>query len=64
MKRTLFIKHLNTNKCYLKREGSKHSLFRNIENGKTTTVPRHPDIDDITAERICVQLEIPKLKKH
>ena len=59
MKRKLFIAHLQNNKCTLVREGGNHSLFRNNENGKMTSVPRHPNIDDLTCAKICKQLGIP-----
>lgn len=39
--------------------GGNHSLFRNNENGKMTSVPRHPNIDDLTCAKICKQLDIP-----
>ena len=60
MKRNLFIKHLNEKKCVLYREGSNHSMFRNPQNGKKTSVPRHPNIDEYLAFDICKQLGIPK----
>ncbi|MDR0547075.1 MAG: hypothetical protein LBG77_05775 [Dysgonamonadaceae bacterium] len=64
MKRTLLIQYLNANSCYLKREGSKHSIFINMKTGKSTSIPRHLDIDEITASKICMQLEIPRVGKN
>ena len=62
MKTNLFIKHLNEKNCVLYREGSNHSMFRNPKNGKRTSVPRHPNIDEYLAFDICKQLDIPKPK--
>lgn len=62
MKRKLLLKHLQRNNCTLHREGGNHSLFKNNTNGKISTIPRHPDINDLLANEICKQLEIPKVK--
>jgi len=62
MKRNLLIKHLDEENCVLYREGGNHSMFRNPENGKRTSVPRHPNIDEFLAFDICKQLGIPKPK--
>ena len=51
---------LNHN-CQLLREGSKHSVFYNPVNNKTSTVPRHREIDDFLAKKICRDLGIPEL---
>jgi hypothetical protein len=37
-------------------------MFRNRENGKKTSVPRHSNIDEYLAFDICKQLGIPKPK--
>jgi len=60
MKRNLLIKHLSEKNCVLYREGSNHAMFRNPENGKKTSVPRHQNIDEYLAFDICKQLGIPK----
>jgi mRNA interferase HicA len=60
MKRKILIKHLNDNYCQLLREGAKHSFFINIINNNTTTVPRHPDIKQITVYEICNDLDIDR----
>ncbi|MFV0268677.1 MAG: type II toxin-antitoxin system HicA family toxin [Draconibacterium sp.] len=59
MKRQKLIKHLTRYGCFLLREGSKHSVFHNPHSGKLSTVPRHPDIKQFTAEKICKDLDIP-----
>ena len=62
MKRNLLVKHLGEKNCVLYREGSNHSMFRNPENEKKTSVPRHSNIDEYLAFDICKQLGIPKPK--
>jgi predicted RNA binding protein YcfA (HicA-like mRNA interferase family) len=58
MKRIKLIKHLETNGCYLLREGSNHSIFYNPHNTKISTVPRHNDIKYFITVKICRDLEI------
>lgn len=58
MKRAKLIKHLNNHGCFLLREGKSHSIFLNPVKGKISTVQRHPDIKQFTAEKICKDLEI------
>ena len=62
MKRGLLLKHLIGNDCVLRREGTNHSIYRNLKNGLQTSVPRHPDVVEKTAFDICKQLGIPKPK--
>ena len=61
MKRKLLLKHLQSNGCVMVREGTRHSLFINPLNEKTSAVPRHPDINDYLAKEICKELGIPKV---
>ena len=48
--------------CKFFREGKKHTVYYNPLNQKTSTVPRHTEINDILAKKICKDLEIPPLK--
>lgn len=59
MKRRDLIKHLSAHHCRLVREGGEHSIWENEVNKRRTAVPRHREIPDFTAFRICKQLEIP-----
>jgi hypothetical protein len=52
------LKHLKKNKCILDREGTRHSLFRNIVTAQTSTVPRHTEVDDFLAKKICKDLGV------
>ena len=60
MKRLKLLKHLQENNCELLREGGSHSIYININNGNKSPVPRHPDIKEIMALKICKELDINK----
>ncbi len=57
MKRTQLIKHLITHGAFLLREGSGHSIYQLGRN--KTQVPRHSEIVDELARKICKDLGIP-----
>ena len=59
MKRLKFISYLNLNNCILLREGTRHSIFYNIKTGRTSSVPRHSEINNFLARKICRDLRIP-----
>ena len=59
MKRTDLIRHLEANGCTLVREGGNHSIYRNTANGRHSTVPRHRDLKEGLARKICRDLGIP-----
>ncbi|MHB8652976.1 MAG: type II toxin-antitoxin system HicA family toxin [Terriglobia bacterium] len=63
MKRTDFIRHLEHYRCELLREGAKHSVYVNRAANRTSTVPRHREIKNPTAFKICKQLDIPDPRK-
>lgn len=52
MKRELLLKTLRRAGCFLKREGSAHSLWCNRETGHIEAVPRHADIPERLANKI------------
>jgi len=58
MKRKVLIRHLENEGCTLLREGSNHSVYINREKRKVSTVPRHKDINDFLAKKICQDLGI------
>jgi mRNA interferase HicA len=59
MKRSAFLKYLKANGCILVREGAKHSLYLNTNNGKKSTVGRHSELSNLMCNIICKQLDIP-----
>lgn len=60
MKRIDLVRHLQQHGCQLLREGAKHSVFVNRATRKATTVPRHREIDNFLARKICRDLEVPE----
>ncbi|OGC13284.1 addiction module toxin, HicA family [candidate division WOR-1 bacterium RIFOXYA2_FULL_37_7] len=60
MKRRELIEHLTRHGCRFLREGSRHTVYFNSVNRKTSTIPRHNEIHDFLAKKICKDLEIPK----
>jgi len=60
VKRRDLISHLSSHGCVLVREGAKHSWWGNPANGRRTAVPRHAEINDILARKICRDLQIPE----
>jgi len=60
VKRRDLIRHLVENGCRELREGAKHSMFVNPGQKKVSAVPRHNEINEILARKICRDLEIPK----
>jgi mRNA interferase HicA len=62
MKRRDLISHLIKEGCVLHREGARHSVFLNPENGHFATVPRHREIENLLARKIYRQLDIPSPK--
>ena len=59
MKRTSLLKHLRKYGCVLKREGRAHSLWMNPTTGQTEAVPRHVEISNNLARKICRGLSVP-----
>jgi mRNA interferase HicA len=63
MKRNKLIRYLGKNGCIILREGSYHTLYKNITNSKISTVPRHPDIKENLCRKICKDLGIEDILK-
>ena len=58
MKRLELIRHLESKGCFLLREGGKHSIYANEENNQTSAIPRHREINDFLARKICRDLGV------
>lgn len=58
MKRVDLVRHLESHGCYLLRDGGKHSIYANPANNQVTSVPRHREINDFLARKICRDLGI------
>jgi predicted RNA binding protein YcfA (HicA-like mRNA interferase family) len=59
VKRRDLIRHLELHGCELFREGSKHLVYVNRRSRRTSTVPRHREINEYLARKICRDLEVP-----
>jgi len=62
MKRRKLIDHLVSNGCILLREGGRHSIYYNPALKRTTSVPRHIEINDFLAKKICKDLGLAEPK--
>ena len=60
MKRVDLIRHLERSGCEFLREGNNHTAYVNRPAGKSSSVPRHREINDFLARKICTDLQIPK----
>ena len=61
MKRPALIRHLRSHGCQMVREGRSHLIWINTENGRRQTIPRHTEIKNQLARRICRQLGLPEI---
>ena len=62
MKRKKLIRHLETHSCEFLREGSNHTIYVNRTAQKTSAVPRHREINNFLARKICRDLQVPEPK--
>lgn len=60
MRRRDLVRHLRTHGCELLREGGNHSVYVNRATKRATAVPRHREINEFLARKICKDLAIPQ----
>ena len=58
MKRERLLCHLRRYGCVLKREGKEHAVWENPQTGHAD-IPRHIEISNQLAKRICRKLALP-----
>jgi predicted RNA binding protein YcfA (HicA-like mRNA interferase family) len=58
VKRRALVHHLEQHGCRLLREGGNHSIFVS-PTARTSSVPRHTEINGDLAKKICKDLGIP-----
>jgi len=63
MKRKNFINYLIRSGCIFIREGAKHSVFFNPLTKRSSTIPRHNEINNFLANKICRDLGIKEIRK-
>jgi mRNA interferase HicA len=59
VKRTQLLRYLREHGCEFLREGAKHSWWWNPSLDQRSAVPRHKEIVDALARKICKDLGIP-----
>jgi mRNA interferase HicA len=58
VKRADLVRHLHARGCELLREGAHHSIYVNRAARKSSSVPRHREINDFLARKICRDLGV------
>ncbi len=59
MKRRDLIRHLQAHGCELLREGGRHTIYVSRASQKVSAVPRHQEVNNILAQKICRDLGVP-----
>ena len=62
MKRSKFLRYLRSMGCELLREGGRHSWWWNPQQNRRSAVPRHNEVKDILAKKICKDLGVKPFK--
>ena len=62
MKRVELLRHLREQGCAFIREGGCHSWWGHAVNNRRSSVPRHTEISDILARKICKDLGVPFMR--
>ena len=60
MKRRDLLKHLTAFGCQLLREGARHSWWHHTISGRRSAIPRHTEINNHLARKICRDLGVPE----
>ena len=60
LKRRDLLRHLETHVCQLLREGGNHTIYVNRTAKKASSVPRHNEISNDLAKKICKDLQVPQ----
>lgn len=63
MKRRALLAHLHSHGCALLREGGAHSWWCHTATKRRSAVPRHGEISDVLAIKICRDLGIAEPTK-
>ncbi|MBI4993887.1 type II toxin-antitoxin system HicA family toxin [Candidatus Wolfebacteria bacterium] len=63
MKRNDLIRYILAEGCIFIREGAKHSVFINPLIKRSSTIPRHNEINNFLSRKICRDLGIREIEK-
>lgn len=58
MKLKDLIRHLERERCVFVRQGRNHTIYQNPQSRKMTSIPRHREIKENLAKKICDDLGI------
>jgi len=58
MKRIDLIRHLEQQGCEFLRDGKRHAVYINPQARRSSSVPRHREVHDFLARKICDDLQI------
>ena len=64
MKRRILTQHLRQQGCSLLRQGRNHEWWVNTRTGERSAVPRHSEVKDLLAKKICGDLGVAELKRR
>ena len=59
MKRRDLVAHLEAHGCVLVREGANHTVYPECDHGRVVHDPRHREVKDDLARKICRDLSVP-----
>jgi len=60
MKRRELLRHLLSFGCRVLREGVRNTILHNPKTNATSSLPRHGEINDFLARKICRDLGVPE----
>ena len=60
MKLKDLLKHLEDHNCRFVRQGGNHTIYKNLNSGKMTSVPRHREVKGNLAKKICDDLGVDR----
>lgn len=59
MKRLDLIRHIEAHGCEFLREGGNHTIYVNRLSQRVSAIPRHREINNFLARKICRDLQVP-----
>jgi predicted RNA binding protein YcfA (HicA-like mRNA interferase family) len=62
VKRLDLLRHLEAHGCRFVREGGSHTVYINPVARKVSAIPRHREINEFLASKICKDLDVPSPK--
>ena len=64
MKRIDLIRHLEQHGCEFLRQGSNHTVYVNRKARRSSAVPRHREVNDFLARKICDDLLVKRKRQR